>query len=246
MLHDTEVRPVLPDEVRAVLAHLWKAFAWRGIWRAMPGSFPFRAAFPPTWSGRKPPAVARLERVRRTRRRDHHVSGWRSVFSSRPERRFHQRDMLCADRGRRETRSRLAGSGKPVPPASLRRCISSLPPAAVSRSSAELPCWCPTSRILRFDGIVVKQFRQPAPNQETILAAFEESGWAERIDDRFLSTVIPVRNSDCTLRSGRLNRHQEHKLIRFVGDGTGEGICWVRPAGMVSAPDDTLALRRIS
>jgi hypothetical protein len=30
---------------------------------------------------------------------------------------------------------------------------------------------------------VVKEFKLPAPNQETILTAFQEEGWPPRIDD---------------------------------------------------------------
>jgi hypothetical protein len=83
-------------------------------------------------------------------------------------------------------------------------------------------------RILWLDGAVVKRFREPAQNQELVLAAFEEDGWPERIDD----PIPPHDGIDpkACLRSAiwHLNRRQEHELIRFFGDGTGEGVCWAR------------------
>ena len=49
---------------------------------------------------------------------------------------------------------------------------------------------CPTETALEcesagvvFGGLIVKRFRVPARNQETILSVFEEEGWAEHIHD---------------------------------------------------------------
>src|SRR5262249_19894178 len=47
----------------------------------------------------------------------------------------------------------------------------------------EVPVWDSDRRELRFHEILVKQFKLPAPNQEMVLAAFEEEDWPPRIDD---------------------------------------------------------------
>ena len=48
---------------------------------------------------------------------------------------------------------------------------------------AAIPKWLSDRRELRLGDLVVKTFKQPAPNQEIILAAFEEEKWPVRIDD---------------------------------------------------------------
>lgn len=89
-----------------------------------------------------------------------------------------------------------------------------------------LPKWLRDRRELRVNDRVVKQFKVPAPNQETILAAFEEEGWPYRIDDPLPphSDQDPKRRLHDTIN--KLNRHQRHTLVHFRGDGTGRGICW--------------------
>jgi len=89
-----------------------------------------------------------------------------------------------------------------------------------------LPIWDPRHRKLMFCGRLVKHFRCPAHNQETILSAFQEEEWPPRISD----PLPPTGSSDSkqrlhdTIRS--LNRNQSNPLIKFGGDGTGEGIVW--------------------
>jgi len=91
----------------------------------------------------------------------------------------------------------------------------------------ETPHWDPDTRRLWLGAELVKQFRQPAPNQETILAALEESRWAWQIDDPLPpeGEIPPKDRLEFTI--WRLNRFQKKKLVRFFGDGTGEGICWL-------------------
>ncbi len=76
----------------------------------------------------------------------------------------------------------------------------------------------------------VKQFRQPAPNQELVLAVFEESHWEVDIDDPLHpdGKVDPKRRLRATVWA--LNRNQANKLIQFSADGTGKGIRWQRVA----------------
>ncbi len=59
-----------------------------------------------------------------------------------------------------------------------------------------------------------------------VLTAFEEEAWPVRIDDPLPPhpEQDPKRRLHDTITS--LNRHQRRPLIRFVGDGSGEGIRW--------------------
>lgn len=88
------------------------------------------------------------------------------------------------------------------------------------------PIWDDERQELRVGEVVVKRFRVPAASQETVLAAFEEEAWPQRIDD-----PLPPRSDLCrkrrlqeTIKS--LNRNQKQPLIRFLGDGSAEGILW--------------------
>ncbi len=89
-----------------------------------------------------------------------------------------------------------------------------------------IPRWDMVRRELAVDGQVVKRFRLPAPNQEAVLAAFEEEGWPLRIFDPLppQGDVNPKRRLHETIKS--LNQHRLARLIRFRGDGTGEGVFW--------------------
>jgi hypothetical protein len=88
------------------------------------------------------------------------------------------------------------------------------------------PCWNASRRELSFEGLIVKRFRVPARNQETILSVFEEEGWAEHIHDPLPVTHdidAPTRLHDAI---NRLNRCQINPLLRFHGDGKGTGVFW--------------------
>src|ERR1043165_5561654 len=89
-----------------------------------------------------------------------------------------------------------------------------------------LPCWNAKLRELRVGGLLVKQFRVPAANQELILDAFQEEGWPSHLDDPLppQTGMDPKRRLHETI--DRLNRSQKHRLIRFHGDGTGRGVRW--------------------
>ena len=94
------------------------------------------------------------------------------------------------------------------------------------KASSVRPVWNARLRELRVGGQLVKRFRVPAVNQQTVLMAFEEEGWPERIDD-----PLPSRSERTQRRAlhdtvGALNRAQVHSLIRFGADGSGEGIRW--------------------
>ena len=88
------------------------------------------------------------------------------------------------------------------------------------------PCWDRDRQELRVAGQVVKQFKVPAPNQEIVLAAFHEENWPVRIDDPLppRADLEPKRRLHDTINS--LNRNQKMELMRFLGDGSGQGIRW--------------------
>ncbi len=98
-------------------------------------------------------------------------------------------------------------------------------PAAAPAAGAS-PCWDADRQELRFAGRVVKQFKVPAPNQEIILATFQEEAWPHRVDDPLppLADTDPKRRLHDTINS--LNRSQKHPLLRFLGDGSGQGVRW--------------------
>jgi hypothetical protein len=92
--------------------------------------------------------------------------------------------------------------------------------------AADQPRWDCQRRQLRVGAEIVKEFKLPSPNQETVLMAFEEAGWPPRIDDPLspLPQLDPRRRLHDTIKA--LNRKQKRGLIRFMGDGSGEGIRW--------------------
>lgn len=91
------------------------------------------------------------------------------------------------------------------------------------------PSWHPERRELYWNGTLIKRFKVPSPNQETVLTVFEEENWPIRIDDPLPVSdgVVPKRRLQDTIKS--LNRNQRKSLIKFRGDGSGEGIMWESP-----------------
>jgi hypothetical protein len=88
------------------------------------------------------------------------------------------------------------------------------------------PRWDAANRVLTFGGQIIKRYRRSSPNQEALLRAFEEQGWPYRIDDPlpFNHDIPPKLRLHDTIRW--LNLKQESRILRFLGDGTGEGVCW--------------------
>lgn len=89
-----------------------------------------------------------------------------------------------------------------------------------------IPKWDRDRRELRLQGQLVKVFKLPSPMQEAILMAFEEESWPPRIDDPLPThpELLPKRRLHDTIKS--LNRNQKNCLVKFLGDGTGEGVRW--------------------
>ena len=89
------------------------------------------------------------------------------------------------------------------------------------------PVWDPHLRELRVGKLVIKRFRQPAGNQVTVLASFQELNWPCRIDDPLTgdSDFEPKRRLRDTVFA--LNRtHVTPNVLVFEADGTGTGIIW--------------------
>ena len=103
---------------------------------------------------------------------------------------------------------------------------------ALQNNSIE-PKWNGERHLLRVGDKIVKEFKVPSANQEAILTAFEEEGWPERIDDPLtpVGRIDPKRRLHDAIKG--LNRNQKNSLIRFRGDGTGEGVQW----SLISAGD---------
>jgi hypothetical protein len=91
----------------------------------------------------------------------------------------------------------------------------------------EVPRWDGEARQSWWQGFLIKEFRRPAANQETVLAAFEEEGWPMRINDPLPRTadIDPKARLHDTIKN--LNRHRQHQGIYFRGDGSGWGVRWV-------------------
>lgn len=87
----------------------------------------------------------------------------------------------------------------------------------IACSPAQHPSWNKNLRELRFGGEVCKRFKTRAENQERVLQAFQEENWPPRIDD-----PLPPGKLHETVR--QLNKTS--KLVKFMSDGYGEGICW--------------------
>jgi hypothetical protein len=88
------------------------------------------------------------------------------------------------------------------------------------------PIWDRHVRELYLGEELVKRFRVPANNQQTVLDVFQEEGWPPVIDDPLPPCVeeCPTRRLQATIRS--LNRNRISETLRFFGNGSGEAIGW--------------------
>src|SRR5207247_2274436 len=68
------------------------------------------------------------------------------------------------------------------------------------------------------------KFTRPAPNQETVLACFQEDGWPLRIDNPLAGATHKEAHEKLRDAVKKLN-HNQH-LLAFHLDGTGEGVIW--------------------
>ena len=113
-------------------------------------------------------------------------------------------------------------AGRGAVPTLLRICD----PGASKDAGKCIPRWHGSDGTLYWGSQIVKRFTRPSPNQEIILATFEEEGWPERIDDPLpqANGIDPKRRLHDSIKW--LNRNQAKRLLRFSGDGSGEGVRW--------------------
>ncbi len=131
-----------------------------------------------------------------------------------------------------ELAMRTSGTALAAPALREIASLAILPPReavehhANGQQPAASPAWDGQRHRLSLGGVVIKEFKVQSPNQETVLAAFEEEGWPPRIDDPLPlhAEIDPKRRLHDTIKS--LNRNQKNRLIRFMGDGSGEAIRW--------------------
>ena len=99
-------------------------------------------------------------------------------------------------------------------------------PTLAAQDTLTTPRWDCLGQELRLGDVVVKRFKVRAPNQERVLSAFEEEGWPACIDDPLprSAELNPKRRLHETINS--LNRNQKRRMIRFMGNGKGEGVAW--------------------
>src|SRR5262249_3591035 len=91
----------------------------------------------------------------------------------------------------------------------------------------ELPYYHRDRSELWVCGILVKRLRQRAPDQRLLLSAFEDQHWPFRVANPLSADEF---GEDLKVRLNhviyRVNQHHVNRLIRFGGDGTGEGVIW--------------------
>jgi hypothetical protein len=106
----------------------------------------------------------------------------------------------------------------------------------VAAERSAIPSWDGDRNVLWFDGQLVKQFKVPSPNQESILAAFEEDGWPPAIDDPLppKPEMEQKRRLRATIQS--LNAHHKKRVLHFRGDGSGQRVLWEAVARCAAFP----------
>jgi len=115
-------------------------------------------------------------------------------------------------------------------------------------SGPPAPRWDGDARCLWLGDRLLKVFRQHAPYQTALLAAFEEGGWAAG----YVDDPLPPERGDGPDDARKRLRETVHNLnqglppgtIRFRGNGTGEGVRWewseADPADRSPAQQDKL------
>jgi hypothetical protein len=94
------------------------------------------------------------------------------------------------------------------------------------KADRDLPHYDSERRKLFFKGKIVKQFKQPAANQEPILLGFEEEKWVRRLADPIPGQTGIDAKHRLNGAITKLNSNQINPILRFHGDGTGTGILW--------------------
>jgi hypothetical protein len=104
----------------------------------------------------------------------------------------------------------------------LGKFLSSEPqPTANETASVPIvPRWDDEAVTLYWGETPIREFRNAAKNQRDIVEAFHRANWDRTIPD-------PLKNPrKLNVTISDLNRSLDPKLVRFRGDGTGDGIMW--------------------
>jgi hypothetical protein len=91
------------------------------------------------------------------------------------------------------------------------------------------PQWDPERRELTVEGDVIKVFRQPSETQEIVLAAFQEDGWINQIDDplpRTNGSGDDVAKARLRKTVEHLNRAQRLPILFFSVAGNTQNARW--------------------
>jgi hypothetical protein len=89
----------------------------------------------------------------------------------------------------------------------------------------EKPHWDAARSKLTYKGQVIKRFKQPAKNQESVFAAFEEARWVTRIGDPVSPKGLPdPRQLSATVR--QLNKNRKADVMWFEMGGDGKSVIW--------------------
>ena len=98
-------------------------------------------------------------------------------------------------------------------------------PSFTDRRAADVPVWDSDRRELRFRGRVCKHYRKsPAPNQTSILDAFQTAAWKQRVDDVCDPDGEPLTHRRLLETIRALKKGLKH--ITFVAAGTGRSVVW--------------------
>jgi hypothetical protein len=89
-----------------------------------------------------------------------------------------------------------------------------------------IPRWDRDRQEFRLGEVLIKRFQVPAPDQEVILAVFQEEGWPVRIDNPLPSHPEVDLKPRLARAIDALNRNQRNPLVRFLGEGSGEAVRW--------------------
>ena len=103
--------------------------------------------------------------------------------------------------------------------APIRTVLTEHFPEVRHRPATVRPRWDKSAGTLSYRGQVIRKVVPKAKNVRKLLDVFEEDTWEMRIDSPFLADTEVLLETLKTLRKGL-------KAITFVGDGSGEGVCW--------------------
>jgi hypothetical protein len=96
--------------------------------------------------------------------------------------------------------------------------------AIASPSPGPMPRWDRDRQELSFGPTVVRRFKIPSLDAETILAALEEAHWPARLDDPLPGDDGPKWRLQRAIDD--LNRHQRPALVCFQVDASGRCVTW--------------------